>query len=189
MASDFRVAATMALSNMERLWQEKSLPKYGEDPLYVDNLKLDIEIGSFISFKEDAQNNVLLVGRIVDHLRGPLRAKVNIFRNVETVEADIEKIEDGAASNIPELVQTREFRDLLLFRHEVVDLAFVFSPNAVVDGTANCQGISNAFICRYQLGADDSELVEIEDLVSFPSQYSSEDQPWLKSRCVETVCP
>ena len=177
----------MANSYDDRLWQERSLPKYDKDPVYVEHLKVEIEVGTFILFRESRQSENLLVGRIVDVALGPPRSTVNIFRKVGTVEgAEVQKLEDGSVCNIPELLQTQEFREL---RHhqDVVDFAFVFPPKAVVDGLVNCSGISNAFICRYLFVDHTSELVEIEDIVSFPSLYSSEDQPWVRTRCVDCV--
>ena len=165
------------------MFGEDFKPRYGAEPVYVEHLRSNIDIGAFVlveDVEDDEGGGPPVVARILDQSRGPCRVKLQVFQKLGSIEGiAVQAIEDGPAGKVPEVVQMEKIWSRPA--KAIVDVAFVFPLSTIVDGFAVCQGISNAFLCRFEYNEDTTELEEI-DILSFPSKYEFERPPVEHSR-------
>jgi hypothetical protein len=132
--------------------------------------------GTFVSFATDAHENAPhKIGRIVlagSDDDGTRYIYVNVFNSLSDYsvpnEDQCRPIATGACQGLPELVQTKEF--VTIAEDDILDLAFVFSPQNVSSGEADAVGITNCFLCRFRISPV-ANIVETVVIVPFPSYY------------------
>jgi hypothetical protein len=139
-------------------------PHYEELPVFWPRLKAFIEIGSFIFFyvNENNEKTRRQLGQIVCSTSGT-QVKVLLF-NKPNNGTHLRHITSEIGRSLTEVVQTSETK--VIFTKDIHDIAWVFDEGTLSAMSAYLQGISNVFIVRF-----DSNNQQIKNFVSFPCNH------------------
>jgi hypothetical protein len=141
----------------------ENTPQHQELPVFWPRLKAFIEIGSFILFNVDENNEKRLqLGQIVCSTIGS-RVKVLLFDKLANASTH-RRITSEIGRSLTEVIQTSETTDI--FTKDIHVIAWVFDEVTLSELSACLQGISNVFIVRFN-----SNNEQIENLTCFPCQH------------------
>ena len=156
-------------------WDD-SIPRYLEAPVYFKTLLADVPNGTFIMLKESEQSSFEVLGRIVKGGRSQSNQfTLNVFfplshflQGPQPEAIPIHQLQDPEIKGVAEVVQSKEQRVYNADELFYVEVAFVFNEDDIRRGVgSNCQGITNAYLCRFRV---DAGTVEPTNIVVFPSR-------------------
>jgi hypothetical protein len=123
-------------------------PRYEGAPISVPLFGgILARVGSFLMVDIE---DIVLVAQVTEQedLESKL-IRVNVYRSVDGSElAKSIPCLSGIAQDTAEVFQTDEYHDILV--GHITNISFVFSPSEMERNGYVIQGISNAFVCRYQ---------------------------------------
>jgi hypothetical protein len=124
-------------------------PRYEDSPISVPSLfgGILVSVGSFVEVEINGSLLVAQVSKKEDPESKLFR--VNVYRSVagSGLEASIPSL-SGIAQDTAEVYQTDEYHDITC--GDITNITYVFSPSEMERNGYVIQGISNAYVCRYQ---------------------------------------
>ena len=142
-------------------------PHYGDPPVYIQQLRAYLSIGTFIVSKspEESASDPPFLGQILESLTiSQVRVRVYPLLDTMTWSSQIARITTGEAAGVQEVVQSGGFRTISL--QEIQEIAFVFTESAIKKKGIILQGMGNGYVCRMN---DRKEELEPGSIHSFPS--------------------
>jgi hypothetical protein len=128
-------------------------PVYTQDPFFSTKFRAMIVTGTyFVYLNEDKKQQV---GRIIEARKAfngfEVTSNIFIAFSLRSSPKGLQHpIEDEMANNLNEIVLTPRTIKHLSFDDDVVDLAFVFTKEQLLESGAYLDGITNAYICRFE---------------------------------------
>jgi hypothetical protein len=120
---------------------------YEATPIFCKQFAAFVEIGTFVLFQEVGEKRKEVVGQILQ-VDMPSTIIVAIFSPFEDILLQKERpITEGPGRCLQEIIGTLSHKRIKT--HQILNLAFVFSPQKLQELGAVLQGILNAFICRF----------------------------------------
>jgi hypothetical protein len=124
-------------------------PRYADSPISVPLFGgILVSVGSFV---EVEINGSLLVAQVSENKEDPESKSiwVNVYRSVDgsSLKTSIPCL-SGIAQDTAEVFQTDEYLEIQ--RGDITNISFVFSPSEMERNGYVIQGVSNAYVCRYQ---------------------------------------
>jgi hypothetical protein len=123
-------------------------PRYADSPISVPLFGgILVRVGSFV---EVDINGSLLVAQVSQKQDPESKLiRVNLFRSVDgsDLQASIPCL-SGIAQDTAEVFQTDEYHEIEC--GDITNISYVFSPSEMERNGYVIQGVSNAYVCRYQ---------------------------------------
>jgi hypothetical protein len=144
-------------------------PLYTQDPFFSIKFRAMIVVGTFFVYL--TKDKKPQVGRVIAARKSVngYEVKCNIFTpfsNWKSPKGQQHPIEDGLAKDLAEIVLTPKTTNYFSFEEYVIDLAFVFTEEQLVESGAYLDGIANAYVCRFE---DNGE--EVKGILPFPCKH------------------
>ena len=151
---------------MQGSWDDVT-PRYDEMPIYVPSLKGFLSFGTFILYRDESSEEVV-VGRLMHReANSNDTVVVNHFpllASIPEMNKCVPHLASELTDSVSEIVHSRKLSCVAL--EDINNVAFVFKMEAILHQGIVLNGICNGYIIRFR--EDESP---VEEFVTFPSRH------------------